>query len=98
MILGSLATNFHVDPIIFGAQTCYLACFVASLWRLGKAWGDSWTLGTQERPLSCPVLDFIASWQVKGPHFETFLMSRIGELSILQRRHCKAQLSQKLEF
>ena len=58
MILGGLGTNFHVDLGIPGTSTCYLACWVASLWRPGGPCGDPGTLGAQERTLGGPGVDF----------------------------------------
>ena len=61
MILGVLATNFHVDLIISCTRTCYLACLVASLWRPGRPLGRFLVIGdwgAQERTLSGPGLDF----------------------------------------
>ena len=42
--LGGLLTSFHLDLGAFGVQTCYFACLLASLWRLGGRWVDPGTL------------------------------------------------------
>ena len=47
--LDGLGTDFHVDLGILGAQTCYLACLVATLWRPGRRWGDPGTLGSKKK-------------------------------------------------
>ena len=58
MILGGIGINFHVDLGIFGIQTCYLACLVASARRPGGPLGDPRTLGSTGKDTLRSRLDF----------------------------------------
>ena len=47
---GGLGINLHVDlGPFFGAQTCCLACLVASPWHPGGPWDDLGTLGSMTK-------------------------------------------------
>ena len=73
MVWVSVEPNFHVDLGILGAQTCYLACFVDSLWRSGGPWDDHGTLRSTKHISLRSRLDFYYFFVHLRTHVDRFL-------------------------
>ena len=92
-----------------GTSTCYFACLVASLWRLGGPWDDPGSSGSTRKDYWFLVDLGTLFWEFFGTLDQNmcvmlvsrflFLMVFLGtNLGILQGSYCKNQLAQKLEF